>query len=206
MTATADGGSTSEFSENLSLIQVPLIIVAYSPVNLMVFDPAGDSIGKDPFGLIGQSITDATYDEVLNDSINIRYPLEGEYMIIVIPENDAPPEAVYSIGIRIDGSTQCILVEEADVPSSDEPDTVVYVVEEGYHYENGDASGDKIINLIDILLLIDCLYGTGEVTCPDPYLSGDANCDRILNLLDILYLIAYRYNTPPGPPPCPLGE
>ncbi len=204
-TMTSDQG-TSKMSYNYTLFTAPLIIVAYSPVNLKIIDPVGDSVGKDASGVFFNSIGDATYDESPNDSVTIFYPLEGTYIIIVVTEDGAPPGSTYGIGIRIDGSTQCILIENANAPVAGEADTLDYLVEEGYHYENGDATGDKIYNLLDILLIIDCLYGTGEVSCPDPYLSGDANCDRLLNLIDILYLIDYIYGVPPGPPPCPLGE
>ncbi len=201
-TAIDVDGNTSEFSANITLDQAPLIIVGYSPINLKVIDPAGDSIGKSEDGTPFNTVGDATYDEAPNDSVNITYPLNGDYIIIVLPEEGAPPGAIYSIGIRIDGSMECIQVENANVPASGTTDTIGYVVEESYHYENGDANGDKTYNLLDILLLIDCIYGSGDVTCPEPYLSGDANCDRVLNLIDILYLIDHVYGDPPGPPPC----
>ena len=201
-TASDVDGNTSEFSANIVLDQAPLIIVGYSPINFKIIDPVGDSIGKTEDGTPFNTIGDATYDEAPNDSVNIAYPLDGDYTIIVLPEIGAPSGAVYSVGIRIDGSLECIQVENADVPASGTADTIGYVVEESYHYENGDANGDNTYNLLDILLLIDCIYGTGEVTCPDPYFSGDANCDRVLNLIDILYLIDHVYGDPPGPAPC----
>ena len=205
MTATDTFGNTSELSTNFSLTPSPLIIVAYSPVNLKVLNPVADSIGKDGAGTYFNTIGDnATYDEIVNDSINIANPILGEYIIIVIPEDDAPPGAIYSIGIRIDGSTQCILVENANVPAAGTTDTLDYFVLEGYHYINGDVNRDTDLNLLDILCLIDCLYGDqGEdQCCPEPREAGDANCDQMLNLIDILYVISNLYDDPAGPEPC----
>lgn len=209
VTATmTNAQGTSEMSVNHVLFPAPLIIVAYSPVNLQVIDPVGDSIGKDQYGTLTQSITDATYDEAPNDSITITFPLEGTYTIIVITEDGAPPGSTYGIGIRIDGSTQCILVENAIAPAAEIADTLGYEVMEGYHYKNGDANDDFGLNLLDILCIIDCLYGEDDEDqcCPEPTGAGDANCDLTLNLIDILYLIDHLYGVPPGQPPCPLGE
>ncbi|UCD16171.1 MAG: hypothetical protein JSV44_06775, partial [Candidatus Zixiibacteriota bacterium] len=68
----------------------------------------------------------------------------------------------------------------------------------------GDATGDGDVNLLDILHLIDYLYGNPTGPAPEPIEAGDANADGDVNLLDILYLIDYLYDDPPGPDPlCP---
>ncbi|MBN2226550.1 MAG: VCBS repeat-containing protein [candidate division Zixibacteria bacterium] len=205
-TATDHHGNTSEFSENVTLTPAPLIIVGYSPINLQIFDPAGDSIGKTPDGIFFTSIVPASYTEITNDSVHIDYPLPGDYEIIVVPENDAPPGGVYSIGIRLDGSLQCIIIEDAEVPADGQADTLGYEVVENFHYLNGDATRDDTINLLDILHLISYIYGQPPGPAPYPEGSGDANCDQVLNLLDILYLIDNLYGTPLGPPPCDLSR
>jgi len=68
-------------------------------------------------------------------------------------------------------------------------------------YICGDANRDYNINLLDILYLIDYIYGSPPGPTPDPPESGDANGDDEINLLDILYLIDYIYGDPAGPPP-----
>ncbi|MBN2227000.1 MAG: VCBS repeat-containing protein [candidate division Zixibacteria bacterium] len=71
-------------------------------------------------------------------------------------------------------------------------------------YRCGDANSDEAINLLDILFLIDFVYGDPPGVAPDPIEAGDANADDNINLLDILYLIAFLYGSPPGPEPlCP---
>jgi len=71
-------------------------------------------------------------------------------------------------------------------------------------YSCGDATGDALINLLDILFLINHIYGDPSGPPPEPPEAGDANADGSINLLDILYLIDYLYGNPPGPEPlCP---
>jgi hypothetical protein len=65
----------------------------------------------------------------------------------------------------------------------------------------GDASGDGLINLLDILYLIAYRYNTPPGPAPDPEIFADADGDGLINLIDILYLIDYLYSQPPGPTP-----
>ncbi len=65
----------------------------------------------------------------------------------------------------------------------------------------GDVNADTFINLVDILYLIDNLYGQPPGPVPNPPESGDVNGDSFLNLIDILYLIDFLYGKPPGPNP-----
>ncbi|UCD16672.1 MAG: hypothetical protein JSV44_09445, partial [Candidatus Zixiibacteriota bacterium] len=67
----------------------------------------------------------------------------------------------------------------------------------------GDPDTDPAINLLDILYLIDYVYGTPLGPAPQPYdtCSGDPTCDCVINLLDILQLIAYIYTGEYGDPP-----
>jgi len=58
-------------------------------------------------------------------------------------------------------------------------------------YLIGDANGDWIIDIGDVLLLVNYLYKGGPA--PDPFGAGDANCDTAIDLEDILYLINYLY-------------
>ncbi len=64
----------------------------------------------------------------------------------------------------------------------------------------GDANGDGIINVGDIVYLVSYLYRGGPA--PDPLWVGDCNSDGIINVGDIVYLVGYLYRG--GPPPgCP---
>ena len=62
----------------------------------------------------------------------------------------------------------------------------------------GDANGDGIINIGDVVYLINYLYRNG--TAPDHLEAGDANCDGVIDIGDVVHLINYLYRS--GPPPC----
>ena len=65
-------------------------------------------------------------------------------------------------------------------------------------YMHGDANGDQVIDLGDVVYLINYLYKDGPA--PEPLEAGDANCDEVVDLGDVVYLINYLYRD--GPPPC----
>jgi hypothetical protein len=65
-------------------------------------------------------------------------------------------------------------------------------------YMHGDANGDQIIDLADVVFLISYLYRGGPA--PIPLYAGDANCDGNMDLADIVYLINYLYRDGPAPP------
>lgn len=193
-------GNTSEFSDNLTLTPSPLIIVAYSPVNLWITDPDGYFIGKDALGNLSQTITTASYDELINDSVTIYNPIQGRYEIVVIPEADAPADARYGIGIRIDGSDEAAIIVNALVPPADSADTLSYFVQEGWQFINGDANRSGVINALDVTYLINFLYKHGPA--PNPAVAGDANCNGVINALDVTRLINFLYKH--GLAPCQL--
>jgi len=65
-------------------------------------------------------------------------------------------------------------------------------------YLRGDANGDGVINVSDVVYLINYLFISGPA--PDPIQAGDANCDGFVNVTDVVYLINYLFIS--GPPPC----
>ncbi|MCK4224647.1 MAG: dockerin type I repeat-containing protein [candidate division Zixibacteria bacterium] len=66
---------------------------------------------------------------------------------------------------------------------------------QGYVY--GDANGDGVIDLGDVVYLINYLYRDGDP--PNPIEAGDANCDGTVDLGDAVYLLNYLFRG--GPPP-----
>jgi hypothetical protein len=62
----------------------------------------------------------------------------------------------------------------------------------------GDANGNKLVDLGDVVYLITYLYKEGPA--PDPIRAGDANCNGVVDLGDLVYLINYLYKG--GPAPC----
>ena len=62
----------------------------------------------------------------------------------------------------------------------------------------GDANGDGVIDLADLVFLVNYLYKGG--TAPDPLRWGDPNADCVINLGDVVFLLNYLYKggDPPG--------
>jgi parallel beta-helix repeat protein len=67
----------------------------------------------------------------------------------------------------------------------------------GCSYVRGDANGDGVIDVADVVYLINYLFISGPA--PDPFWLGDANCDGVVNIADAVYLRNYLFLS--GPPP-----
>jgi 3',5'-cyclic AMP phosphodiesterase CpdA len=74
------------------------------------------------------------------------------------------------------------------------PDTIITSL-------RGDANGDGVINVTDVVYLINYLFLIPPGPAPQPWAAGDANCDGTINVSDVVYLINYLFLIPPGPPP-----
>jgi len=61
----------------------------------------------------------------------------------------------------------------------------------------GDANGDQMVGLLDLVFLVTYLYQGGG--SPVPMANGDVNADCVLDLTDVVYLINYLLRA--GPPP-----
>jgi hypothetical protein len=64
----------------------------------------------------------------------------------------------------------------------------------------GDANGDGVIDIADVVYLINYLFGGGPA--PEPLEVGDANCDGVVDIADVVYLINYLFTGGPSPD-CP---
>jgi hypothetical protein len=64
----------------------------------------------------------------------------------------------------------------------------------------GDANGDEVVDVADVVYLVNFLYRGGDP--PVPIEAGDANCDGIVNVADVVYLVNYLYRGG-DPPGCP---
>jgi len=171
-------------------------VVGFSPIDLIVTDPEGDSIGL-AFNTIPGADYDTTqdynHDGDKDDIVTIPNRLVGLYIIRVFAE---PTErGVYSLGIRIDGSDMVMLATGQPSPSPDEADTFFY---NAPWYLRGDANGDWVVNVTDVVYLINYLFIGGPG--PELWQTGDANCDETINVSDVVYLINYLFIS--GPPPC----
>ncbi len=61
----------------------------------------------------------------------------------------------------------------------------------------GDANGDQVINISDVMYMINYLFRHG--TPPVTFEAGDANCDDDHGILDVVCLVNYLYKNGPSP-------
>jgi len=65
------------------------------------------------------------------------------------------------------------------------------------YFKAGDANGDTLVTISDVVYLVNYLFKGGPP--PNPLEAGDANCDGLVNVADVIYLINYLFKG--GPPP-----
>ncbi len=58
-------------------------------------------------------------------------------------------------------------------------------------FKYGDANGDQVIDIGDVVYLVNYLYKGGPT--PDPLESGDANCDTKVDVGDVVFVINYLF-------------
>ena len=74
------------------------------------------------------------------------------------------------------------------------------IYEQGTSCLCGDAAGDGAVNVSDIVMLINYLFG--EVSPPDPLETADVNNNCEVEVSDVVYLINYLFNDGSPPPVC----
>ncbi len=189
--------STQSWSFVVASIPETLWYFAYSPVDLIVTAPNGDSIGVDfntiPFATYDTTI-DRNGDLDLDDIVTIPNPIVGEYTVKVKSEPGADT-GYYSLTIKLDNNEDKPLAQNLPIPPPDQVDTYTYPVIE---YLRGDANTDKKTTVSDVVFLINYLFKGGPA--PNPVYLGDVNCDDKVNVTDVIYLINYLFKG--GLAPC----
>jgi hypothetical protein len=61
----------------------------------------------------------------------------------------------------------------------------------------GDANGDGLLDLGDVIILLNYLFKGGDP--PFPLQTGDTNCDGVVDLGDVIYLLNYLFKGGPEP-------
>jgi hypothetical protein len=74
-----------------------------------------------------------------------------------------------------------------------------YVTIKYFQTPRGDANGDGVINIADVVYLINFLFIEGPP--PNPFAAGDANCSGYITVADVVYLINYLFARG-SPPDC----
>ena len=204
MTYTGPEGNTSEFAPNELMIPKPLIIVVYSPINVLVTDPNEDQYGKLADGTLIDELPpgEGEYYEDPNDSVVINNPIQGKYRIQYFSELGNTGDEEYSSIIKTDGTQQVVVVVSQSVPPAGDYDEYEYDVEEGFQYEEGDANGDASVNIADASYIVNFIFFGGNA--PDPLSSADANCDLSVNIADASFIILGIFFG--GEKPCTISE
>jgi len=66
-----------------------------------------------------------------------------------------------------------------------------------FHYVIGDADGDYVISISDVVFIINYLFSEGPAPCP--YHSADTNCDGTVDVSDVICLANYLFYEFPFP-------
>ena len=182
---------------------IPIIFDAAGAVNLVVTDPSGDSIGVSFNTISGSSYS---YSD---DSIFIFEALYGNYSIKVVRDLlDESEDSSYAIESRIDGTADNALTSAAPVPQEGETHNYVITSQPDLPAclsKPGDADGDGLVNLADIVSTVNYLYNyPGCQPSPDCWLwglncRGDWNGNGSITLSDVIHGANYLFGEPGRP-------
>jgi hypothetical protein len=84
-----------------------------------------------------------------------------------------------------------------DKPNPNQEDSNDNGVGDVCDYVCGDTDGNRIVDILDIIFMIDNKFKGGPL--PDPIQAADVNNDSIFDLLDIVYMIDNKFKDGPDP-------
>jgi hypothetical protein len=187
-----------------------LVISGHCPIDLVVTDPNGDSIGIG-FNTIGLgAVCDTTQDfdspdlsgpdGELDDRITIPVPVAGPYAIRIVREPGAADNDKFTLTIRIDGNQQLVPEGYQDVAVSSigtpgTPETYVWVAALTL---TGDLNHSGTYTSADVIQLVNYVFK--GAAAPDPVSLGDVNCSGDPTSADIIALVNHVFKS--GLPPC----
>jgi hypothetical protein len=198
------GSSHSAYYTTIKYAVLPLSIMAFSPVNLIVTDPSGDSIG-----VSFNTIQDGSSYTVANDSVFIPSPKVGDYRIRVVKDPlDLSGDPDYSIEARIDGTADNLLAANMPVPGTGESQFYV-ITNPGFVTsclaKPGDANASGSYTLSDVIATVNYIFNKpGCTTRPYCWLTdmlcrGDWDGSTTVSLSDVIRAVNFIFNKPGGP-------
>ena len=134
---------------------------------------------------------DLTFD--MSEEVDLDvFSGEGPYTGNVIPPGNAV-SGTTMMRVRVNYNTYpppCGYTDHGEVED--------YTINVNVTYICGDADGNQLVNIADVVYLINYVFGGGPP--PDPLLAGDVDCNALVNIADVVYLINYIFGG--GPDPC----
>ncbi len=169
------------------------------------FDILGNTVGiQDGTGTMGMTV--AINTDYLHNNLAVRIFQPKQWLFAVPSSGEVPAgqsaivQLIFS-GIDLEtGSYQVNLeVSSNDPDSADALQTLpVYLTVVLPPYLCGDANGEQVVDISDVVALLAYIFAGGAA--PSPWQAGDATCDGIVDISDAVYLISYIFSG--GAAPC----
>lgn len=204
----------AKFSRYFEVISDTLAFYLFSPIDMVVTDPAGDSIGIDSLsravfntvlsGSFYDTLTDINSPDTtgpdgdVDDRVVIPNPLVGTYKVRIFLEPGAVGSDHFTTSIRINGNQLLIPdgYKDATVSSLDTlPAEILYTVASTLP---GDANADGSFTASDLIYMVNYIFKGGAA----PVVEGhaDANCSGTDTSADIIWMVNFIFKS--GTPPC----
>jgi len=141
-------------------------------------------------------VTGQSYDTAsvtYYDYATIKYDSAGVQQWVA-RYNGPASSSDLAISIAVDGESKVYVTGYSTGSGADYD----YATIKYFQFLRGDANGDGVIDISDVVYLINYLFihGPGPVPTLD---AGDATCDGVVDASDVVYLINYLFVN--GPPP-----
>jgi hypothetical protein len=191
--------------DTLKGISVPLVDLSYSPASNAYLDSAKNNGAFDPLCFVGSRV-EHFGGRVCNLLLNPPRVLYGA--VTVQSEPLLPGDGLFATMVYTVADTGWICLDTLWFPPANNL-TFVYGLEPtGFTpqfvsrcfrlapYLCGDANGDGIVDIVDVVYITNYLLKSG----PTPVAYSDANCDGEVNIDDVVYEVNYVLKF--GPDPC----
>lgn len=207
--ATGGGDATIHINiwndEGIWGITVPLTDLAYGPPNYAFLDSSNNDGATDPLCFIGSRVEHFGF----KGCNLILHPPKVLYGAVTIQADSMPPgDGLFATMVYTVGDTGVICLDSTFFPPQNSLKFATGVsavgftpqfVSKCFHlapFLCGDANGDRIVDVIDVVYLVNYLFNEG----PTLIFPSDANCDGNTDIADAVYLTNYLFKD--GPPPC----